>query len=406
MQMNKGLRYYILGICMILIAVNIPDIKTLIHDKVMIAQPKALTLLKFAYDDISLAVIPLVGPIIGKPQLIINGQIAALDTTDDMGLNHGQSLTATQINSILIDAGSPAIGTGDYWIKYGEKHKIDAAYMLAIFYYESGFATNKEWAGYKEDTTHTYNIGNMICAGYQHCYGRFRDYSKDSDPWASAIEDNTHLLAIYRNNDGIKDFGTAIKKWAPPTENNTKAYVSGAESMIRAWRNTNKVIITSDAQSVSAPISQDSTTDFGLNVKSALNARNGALRNITIKDGEQWSFNETVGNPDTLDLAIIVNKGDGWCDLACRYIQVFKGLGLHISHGSDVNSDDIVFLQHGGISLYSCTYDESPYIWSAGNKGFDNGMQDLVVNNRTGKTIKISVVDNKDKTATIVGKME
>ncbi len=295
--------------------------------------------------------------------------------------------------------------------------------MLGIFYYESGFATNESWAGWKSGGNHTYNIGNMICAGYALCEDGFRDYSGDAIPWASAIEDNTHLLAIYRDNDGIKDFGSAIAKWAPPSENNTKAYIEGAEKMIRAWRNTNKVIVNEggsviqtiangvkipfgDAQAVSAPILQTKSNAFGKNVRGALDANNGALRNITIKDGEQWSFNETVGNPDVLDLAVIVNLGDGWCDLACRYIQVFKGLGIPITHGTDMGTNGAVFLQHGRIKLDSCSFDESPFIWSAGIKGFDKGMQDLVVNNGTGKTIRITVVDNEDGTATVVGKLE
>ncbi len=98
--------------------------------------------------------------------------------------------------------------------------------------------------------------------------------------------------------------------------------------------------------------------------------------------------------------------GDGWCDLACRYIQVFKGLGIPITHGTDMGTNGAVFLQHGGIKLNSCSFDESPFIWSAGIKGFDKGMQDLVVNNGTGKTIRITVVDNEDGTATVVGKLE
>lgn len=391
----------------------------IMQEKVMIAQPKALAVLKVAYDDIAVAVIPLIGRVTDKPKLLVNGKVTTVDTKDDMSLTHGQSLTAEQIDSILSEARSPAMGTGAYWIQYGDKHKIDAAYVLAIFYYESGFATNNQWAGWKGNDNQTYNVGNMICAGYDHCYGSFRDYSFDSNPWASAIEDNTHLLAIYRDNDGIKDFGNAIMKWAPPSENNTKAYIEGAEQMIRAWRNTNKVVINEDnnviktngvpfgdAQAVSAPILETADNAFGINVHAALDANNGALRNITIKDGEQWSFNESVGNPDKLQLATIVHIGDGWCDLACRYVQVFKGLGLSITHGTDMNTNGAVFLQHGGISLNQCSFDESPFIWSAGNKGFDKGMQDLIVNNGTGKTIKIAVVDNEDGTATIAGKLE
>lgn len=421
---KEAIRYYCIGLILMILVLNIPEVQTIVEEKLIIAQPKALSVLKFAYDDISVAIIPLIGRISDKPKLLINGVITKVDTSDDMSLNHGQSLTADQIEQILSEARSPAVGTGQYWIDAGIKRNIDAAYTLAIFYYESGFATNKQWAGYKEGGTHTYNIGNMICAGYSKCYGGFRDYSAWDNPWWAGIEDNTRLLAEYRDNDEIKDFGTAITKWAPPSENNTKAYIDGAEKLIRAWRNTNKIIMNDnviqaiqsngtkipfgDAQALSAPITENTNDGFGLNVKAALDANNSALRNITIKDGEQWSFNETVGNPDKLQLTTISGVyGGGWCDLACRYVQVFKGLGLPITHGTDMNANGAIFLQHGGISLNQCGFDESPYIWSKGTQaGFDDGRQDLVVNNGTGKTIRITVVDNEDNTATIVGKLE
>ena len=402
------MRYYLIGLILLVMAMNIPQVKTLIDERVKVAQPKALAALEVAYNDISVAIVPLVGKITDKPKLLINGVVSTVDTKDDMSLTHGQSLTAEQIDTILSEAKSPAIGTGQYWIQYGQKYGIDGAYMLGIFYYESGFATNEQWGGYKQNGTHTYNIGNMICAGYTHCYNGFRDYSEDANPWASAIEDNTHLMHTYRENNGIKTFGAAITKWAPPSENNTKAYIDGAESMIRAWRNTNKIILTGDAQALSAPITEDISDGFGLNVKAALDANNNALRSIVIKDGEQWSFNKTVGNPDALSLATVSGVyGGGWCDLACRYVQVLHGLGLQVTHSSDTSINGVVFLQHGGIALNNCTVEESPYIWSKGDDaGFDNGRQDLIVNNGTGKTIHLSVVDNGDKTATIVGKLE
>lgn len=419
------MRFYAMGLITFIIAMNIPQVKTLLEERVKIYAPQVRQVAELSYNEISSALLPFVGKVIGKPKLLVDGKVTTVDTSDDMNLNHGQSLTIEQIDAILSEAKSPAIGTGQYWIQHGLKYKIDAAYMLGIFYYESTFATNTGWAGWKPDGTHTYNIGNMICAGYALCEDGFRDYSNDANPWSSAIEDNTHLLAIYRDNNGINTFGKAIAKWAPTEDGNcVSCYVDGAERMIRSWRNTNKVIVNEggtvlqttqengvkvpfgDAQAVSAPILETTDNAFGINVRGALDARNGALRNITIKDGEQWSFNETIGNPDALNLAVIVHLGDGWCDLACRYVQVFKGLGIPITHGTDMSANGAVFLQHGGISLNQCSFDESPYIWSSGYKGFENSMQDLVLNNGTGKTIRITVVDNEDGTATIAGRLE
>ena len=405
--MNQaGIKLYLMAIIIVIITINIPEIATPLREKLTVLQPSVEKVLIASYTDISVAVLPLVGRIGGVPKLVVNGQAVKVDAEDSMSLTHGQSLTIEQIDKILSEAGSPATGTGKNWIDAGTKYNIDAAYPLAIFYYESGFATNKEWAGYKDNGTHTYNIGNMICAGYTKCYGAFRDYSDWDNPWWAGIMDNTRLLSEYRDKDGIKTFGDAIMKWAPPSENDTQKYIAGAEGMIRAWRNTNRIALSGKAQAVSAPITINRNDSFGFNVSQALQARNNALQDVIIKDGERWSFNATIGKADMELRTIYGIPGGGWCDLACRYVQVLKGLGLHITHGTDMSSDDIVFLQHGGMALYNCSVDESPYIWSAGNVGFENGMQDLIVNNRTGKTIHLTVVNNNDGTATITGTLE
>lgn len=414
---KESIRLALIGIIAVILVINIPEVALLLREKFTIYQPQVSAVIQASYNDISAAVVPLVGRITGIPRVVINGQAIDVDTNDSMELTHGQSLSIEQIDKILSDAHSPAEGTGRYWVTYGIDADIDAAYGLAIFYQESGLGTNTTWysAGY--------NTGNIICAGYTTCHGAFRDYSKDANPWASSIIDVMKLLRSYRDN-GITTYDKAIYKWAPPEDNNnTEGYIQQTKKLIRAWRNTNK-IITNDggsvintvtngtkvpfgnAQAVSAPILENTDSAFGWNVKAALDANNGALRSFQIENNERWSFNATMGYIPNSELKTIVNPGDGWCDLSCRYVQVFKGLGLRITHGTNVESNDIVFLQHGGIALNNCTVEESPYIWSSGTAGFDGDSQDLIVNNRTGKTIKIAVVDNKDGTATIVGKLE
>ena len=415
---KEAIRLYSIGVLAIILTINIPEVSLLLRDKFTVYQPQISATIKASFDNVSAAVVPLVGKIAGVPRVVINGQVAPVDTNDDFLLTHGQSLSIEQIDKILSDARSPAEGTGQYWVKYGIENDIDAAYGLAIFYQESSLGTATGW--YPQG----YNTGNIICAGYWNCHGRFRDYSKDANPWASSIVDVMKLLRNYRDG-GIKTYDEAIMKWAPPVENNTEGYIENTKTLIRSWRNTNKIIANEggavlqtvqnngnkipfgNAQSVSAPITTNEADSFGLNVKAALDANNGALRNVVIKDGERWSFNQTIGDPDQLHLVNVSGVyGGGWCDLACRYVQALKGLGLQISHGADMSSNDIVFLQHGGIALNNCTVLESPYIWSAGNIGFDKGMQDLIVNNRTGKTIHLIVVDNSDGTASIAGKLE
>ena len=56
--------------------------------------------------------------------------------------------------------------------------------------------------------------------------------------------------------------------------------------------------------------------DVGFNVLSALGARDGALRSVTIRPGETWSFNATIGSPANVDVRTIGGvPGGGWCDL-------------------------------------------------------------------------------------------
>ena len=433
---KEGLRLYAIGLILIIFVANVPEVRTIIEDNFTANKPKAEEIIKLTLDNVTTVVAPLAGKIIGNPQVVINGTAVDVDTSNDFSLSHGQSITAEQIDKILKEIDSPAYGTGPKWIKSGIKHKIDAAYMVYIFIHESGAATNKGWAGFKPDGTHTYNIGNVICAGYSKCWNGFRDYSDSSDPWGEGIEDNTANLAQYRDGRRIKTFDEALKTWAPSSDgNNPIEYFEQGKITINGWRNTNEVIANKggdvitdiktrattkfeNAQAVSAPITEDTNNDFGFNVRAALDSNNGALRTIVIKSGEQWSFNGAMLRPNDKDgnelkLRWVANTyGGGWCDLACRYVQVFKGLGLQIKHvplgfSEDLPKDgQVVFIQHGGIALNQCSYDESPYIWSDFSAGFHKDMQDLIINNDTGKTIKIGVIDNPDGTATIAGKLE
>ncbi len=417
--MKRGLyRLYAIGFIGILLAANIPEVKQLLEDHARIIAPQVSSIAKLTYENLSTAISPIAGAILKQPQILLNGQVVDVDTKEDFSLSHGQSLTIEQIDQILKELKSPAYGTGPKWIQSGIKWNIDAAYPLYIFIHESNAATNTGWAGFKPNGTHTYNIGNMICAGYDpdnnkelNCYNGFRDYSWSNDPWGEGIDDNVHNLRLYRDG-GIKDFAQAIAKWAPPSENRTQDYIDQGETVIAGWRNINKVALAG-AQAVSAPITEDISDAFGFNVKTALDNNNKALRHITIKDGEQWSFNQSIGEVK-VKLKYIYNiEGAGWCDLACRYVQVFKGLGLRIKHvplgySTDLPKDgQIIFIQHGGIALNQCTYDESPYIWTNDWKGgFHGGAQDLIINNDTGKTIIIAVIDNNDGTAIVQGKLE
>jgi hypothetical protein len=383
-------RLYLIGMIMIILAANIPDVSTLLQSRMIQMRPY----ITVAKDSLSNALIPIVGAI----------QKSTVDTTASYSLTHGQSLTAIQIDAILKDIQSPAMNTGSLWISLGEEKTIDAAYLLAIFMHESGAATNQGWIGIKA-IGHTYNIGNTICAGYDpnrdgilNCYKGFRDYSDyptERERWYTALEDNYNNLAFYRDKREVKDFDAALRIWAPPEDNNTEGYIRVVHELIDGWRAINDA--ARNAKAVSAPITINSNDPFGYNVKSALDMQKGALRHVVIESGDTWSFNEALGKPKYFPAlkSVAGIEGGGWCDLACRYIQVAKGLGLHT-----------VYLQHGGIALNSCSVEDSPYIWTVdGIRGLEKGRQDLLITNNTVYTAMIEVIE-KDNAAIIIGNLE
>src|SRR4051794_19245390 len=81
----------------------------------------------------------------------------------------------------------------------------------------------------------------------------------------------------------------SISTWLPrqsAAADSVVAAVAGAPQPIAA---------VAQANTSSVPLSI--AGDVGFNVLSALGARGGALRSVTIRPGETWSFNATIGSP-------------------------------------------------------------------------------------------------------------
>lgn len=151
----------------------------------------------------------------------------------DYSLKGASSLSAQQIDAILASYGSPAAGTGAAWYDLGMKYGIDPAFAIAFFIHESGAGTNAAWAGLKPDGASTHNVGNIICAGYDSCYGRFRDYSS----WAEGINDWYRLIdSEYIQGRGAQTVQDIIPIYAPSFENDVQSYINSVTSMVDEWR--------------------------------------------------------------------------------------------------------------------------------------------------------------------------
>lgn len=151
----------------------------------------------------------------------------------DYHLRAAPSLSAEQIDRILASYGSPATGTGAIWYQLGVEYQIDPAFAVAFFIMESSAGTAKGWAGNKPDGSTTHNIGNIICAGYPTCYGRFRDYPS----WEAGIRDWYRLIDVeYLNGRGHRTVADIIPVYAPAVENDVNGYVSVVQRLVDQWR--------------------------------------------------------------------------------------------------------------------------------------------------------------------------
>jgi hypothetical protein len=104
---------------------------------------------------------------------------------------------------------------------------------VAFFVHESTAGTAPGWAGWKGDGSSTHNVGNIICAGYPSCYGRFRDYPS----WEAGIEGWYRLIATeYIAGRGVTTVAQILPIYAPSFENDTQGYIRTVEQMVERWR--------------------------------------------------------------------------------------------------------------------------------------------------------------------------
>lgn len=144
------------------------------------------------------------------------------------------TITVAQIEQVLKDYNSPAVGHGQEIYDLGVRYGINPAIALAFFIHESGAGSNPAWAGHKPDGSTTKNIGNIVCtSGYQ-CYGRFRDYAT----WGEGIEDWYKLIKeLYVGEWQRKTVEDIIPKYAPASDNNDEhGYVNAVKQLVQSWQ--------------------------------------------------------------------------------------------------------------------------------------------------------------------------
>lgn len=138
--------------------------------------------------------------------------------------------------------------------------------------------------------------------------------------------------------------------------------------------------------------------ELAFNVNAALNASNGALRDVTIVPGATWSFNATVGDPSQVVVHSIGGvPGGGWCDLAARYVQAVRPL---------LPSQAVRFVNHvttSGIALADVANEDAVSIWNIdGQPGSSGSRQDLEITNTLAHPLHFQVIQQPDGSQLVV----
>jgi hypothetical protein len=283
------------------------------------------------------------------------------------------SLSAAQIDTILAGYDSPATGSGRDFYDLGVQYGIDPAYALAFFVHESTAGTNLNWDGMKPDGSTTHDIGNISCAGYPTCYGRWRDYAD----WKTGIDDWYRLINDeYIGGRGFSTVDQVIPVYAPSIENDVDGYTNAVSALVGQWRaEYGQQPAHADIASNPIAIGGD---DCGTNVQVALEASGGALQDVQIRPGETFSFNATMGDPGRIPYRTCAGvPGGNWCNLAARYAQVSRALGL------------MPQFQDHGVGDLGGGPENSVAIWNEGGRA---GGQDLQITNTLTRPVRFQAI--------------
>ena len=143
----------------------------------------------------------------------------------------GPSLFPDFINRTLAAAGSPAAGTGQALYDLSREYQIDDAYALAVFEKESSFG--KYGAGFENHA-----LGNIVCAGYPTCNGRFRSYAS----WSAGYEDFYQLITTEYVTHGLTTVETITPVYAPSSENDTGLYIQQVRQSMLAFHSAQSLM--------------------------------------------------------------------------------------------------------------------------------------------------------------------
>jgi hypothetical protein len=143
-------------------------------------------------------------------------------------------MSLATFQQVLEDANSPAAINAEAMYNLGKDIGIEPSFLLAVFKHESSFATDPNWAGWKDDAriSSTHNIGNIRCTPGYDCYDGWRDYPN----WVDGARDLYGLLSYYYiEQNGLDTVREILYRYAPPNENDTEGYIRTVLADMQRW---------------------------------------------------------------------------------------------------------------------------------------------------------------------------
>jgi hypothetical protein len=152
-----------------------------------------------------------------------NGAVA----TGQHAVTGGPSLSASQVDAILSQYGSPAAGTGQTFYEQSLQTGINDAYALAFFQHESNMGL-KGWAVVNR------SIGNIRCTAGYSCNGGYRSYGS----WEAGVIDWFNLIKnLYIKTWGLVTVEQIIPKYAPSYDHNDEAgYINAVINTVSSYQ--------------------------------------------------------------------------------------------------------------------------------------------------------------------------
>jgi hypothetical protein len=136
------------------------------------------------------------------------------------------SLSAAQIDAILAEYHSPAVGLGAVLYDLGAQYGIDPAFALAFFVIESACGTRGV-----ARTTHS--LGNIRCTPGYACAAGYRAYPT----WAAGAADwYTLIRTLYLDTWDLRTPAAILPRYAPPGDgNDPAAYATSVIHLVDRW---------------------------------------------------------------------------------------------------------------------------------------------------------------------------